>query len=173
MRISCVRSNYGVALVSRIDKIVGLFCKRALQKKRYSAKWTYNFIDPTECSHPIRYEMCCKCFVKAIYRFIEFSRWVLQHSRWVRQHSRWVLQHCTGFARLVWGRLRVHRAFIYSDWFVCSVWFCSLLPRLTLLLSFFGHSTLPPPRGGSASRVSPQSCQSHESLWGSFVMSHI
>ena len=35
--------------------------------------------------------------------------------------SRWVLQHCTGFARLVWGRLRVHRAFIYSNWFVCSV----------------------------------------------------
>jgi len=34
----------------------------------------------------------------------------------------WVLQHCTGFARLVWGRLRVHRAFVYSDWFVCSVW---------------------------------------------------
>jgi len=48
----------------------------------------------------------------------------------------WVLQHCTGFARLVWGRLRVHRAFIHSDWFVCSVCFCSLLPRLTLLLSF-------------------------------------
>ena len=23
----------------------------------------------------------------------------------------WVLQHCTGFARLIWGRLRVHRAF--------------------------------------------------------------
>jgi len=48
----------------------------------------------------------------------------------------WVLQHCTGFAPLVWGRLRVHRAFIYSNWFVCSVCFCSLLPRLTLLLSF-------------------------------------
>jgi len=80
----------------------------------------------------------------------------------------WILQHCTGFARLVWGRLRVHRAFIYSDWFVCCVCFCSLLPRLTLLLSFFGHSALPPPRGGSASRVSLQSCQSHESLWGSW-----
>jgi len=26
----------------------------------------------------------------------------------------WVLQHCTGFARLVWGRLRVRRAFNYS-----------------------------------------------------------
>ena len=31
------------------------------------------------------------------------------------QFSWWVLQHCTGFARLVWGRLRVHRAFVYSD----------------------------------------------------------
>ena len=28
------------------------------------------------------------------------------------------------------------RAFIYSNRFVCSVCFCSLLPRLTLLLSF-------------------------------------
>ena len=39
--------------------------------------------------------------------------------------SWWVLQHCTGFARLVWGRLRVHRAFVYSDWLVCYVCFCS------------------------------------------------
>jgi len=54
--------------------------------------------------------------------------------------SWWVLQHCTGFARLVWGRLRVHRAFVYSDWFVCYVCFCSLLPCLTLLLSFLWTS---------------------------------
>ena len=40
-------------MVSRIDKIVGLFCKRALQKRQYSAKETYNFIDPTDRSHPI------------------------------------------------------------------------------------------------------------------------
>jgi len=44
---------YRVALVSRIDKIIGLFCKRALQKRRYSAKEAYNFIDPTYHSHPI------------------------------------------------------------------------------------------------------------------------
>jgi len=31
-------------------------------------------------------------------------------------------------------------------------------------LVLLGHSALPPPRNGSASRVSPQSCQSHESL---------
>jgi len=82
--------------------------------------------------------------------------------------SWWILYHCTGFAQLVWGRLRVHWSFVYSDWFVCSVWFCSLLPRLTLILSFLGHSALAPPRGGSTSRVSPQSCQSHESLWVSW-----
>ena len=45
--------GYGVAFVSRIDKIIGLFCKRALLKRRYSAKETYNFICPTDRSHPI------------------------------------------------------------------------------------------------------------------------
>jgi len=45
--------RYGVALVSRIDKIVGLFCKRALFKRQYSAKEIYNVIDPTYRSHPI------------------------------------------------------------------------------------------------------------------------
>ena len=45
--------TYGEASVSRIDKIIGLFCKRALQKTRYSAEETYNYIDPTDRSHPI------------------------------------------------------------------------------------------------------------------------
>ena len=45
--------SYGVALVSRIDKIIGLFCKRALQKGEYSAQETCDFIDPTDRSHPI------------------------------------------------------------------------------------------------------------------------
>ena len=49
----CANRYYGVASVSRIDKMIGLFCKRALQKRRYSAKETYNLIDPTDCSHPI------------------------------------------------------------------------------------------------------------------------
>jgi len=45
--------TYGLASASRIDKIIGLFCKRALQKRQYSAKETCNFIDPTDCSHSI------------------------------------------------------------------------------------------------------------------------
>jgi len=35
-------THYGVATNSRLLKIIGLFCKRALQKRRYPAKETYN-----------------------------------------------------------------------------------------------------------------------------------
>ena len=45
--------KYEVASISRIDQIKGLFCKRDLQKRLHSAKETYNFIDPTNRSHPI------------------------------------------------------------------------------------------------------------------------
>jgi len=34
-------------------KITGLFCKRALQNRRYSAKETCSFMEPTDRSHPI------------------------------------------------------------------------------------------------------------------------
>jgi len=44
---------YGVAWISRLLKIIGLFCKKALQKRRYSAKETYTFKEPTNRSHPI------------------------------------------------------------------------------------------------------------------------
>ena len=46
---------YGVVSVGRIDKITGLFCKRALWKRLYSGKTTYDLIDPTICSQPISY----------------------------------------------------------------------------------------------------------------------
>jgi len=54
-------SYYGVATISRLLKMIGLFCKRALQKRRYSAKETYNFKEPTNYSHfipAIHYEAC-------------------------------------------------------------------------------------------------------------------
>ena len=47
--------TYGVVLASRIDQIIGLFCKRDLWKRRYSAKETCNFKEPTNRSHPIRW----------------------------------------------------------------------------------------------------------------------
>ena len=48
-----VDNIYGVATNSRLLKITGLFCKRDLKKRRYSAKETYNFEEPTNRSHRI------------------------------------------------------------------------------------------------------------------------
>jgi len=45
--------THGVATTSRLLKIVGLFCKRALQKRLYSAKETCNLNEPTNPSHTI------------------------------------------------------------------------------------------------------------------------
>ena len=44
---------FGVASLSRIDQMIGLFCKRALEMRQDSAKETYDFIDPTDRSHPM------------------------------------------------------------------------------------------------------------------------
>jgi len=48
-----MRMDYGVATISRLLKITGRFCERTLQKRRYSAKETYDFEEPTNRSHPI------------------------------------------------------------------------------------------------------------------------
>jgi len=42
-----------VATISRLLKIIGLFCKRALYKRPYSAKETYDSKKPTNRSHRI------------------------------------------------------------------------------------------------------------------------
>ena len=45
--------KYVVASISRLLKITGLFCKRALSKRLYPAKETYDFKEPTNRSHSI------------------------------------------------------------------------------------------------------------------------
>ena len=49
----CIYIRHGVATCSRRMNIIGLFCKRVLWKRLYSAKETYNFKEPTNRSHPI------------------------------------------------------------------------------------------------------------------------
>ena len=49
----CTNSCYGVTTISRLLKIIGLLCKRALSKRLYSAKETYDCKEPTNRSHPI------------------------------------------------------------------------------------------------------------------------
>ena len=51
--ISSICVTYGVATISRLLKMIGLFYKRALYKRLYSAKEIYNFEEPTNHSHPI------------------------------------------------------------------------------------------------------------------------
>ena len=53
MHVAEETETYGVASISRLLKIVGLFCRRALSKRLYFAKETYNFKEPTNRSHPI------------------------------------------------------------------------------------------------------------------------
>ena len=48
--------SHGVATISRLLKIIGLFCKRALQKRPVFSKETYNFKEPSTRSHPIEKE---------------------------------------------------------------------------------------------------------------------
>jgi len=49
----CLLNVYGVATVSRIHKITGLFCRMSSLLQGSFAKPTYNFIDPTNHSHPV------------------------------------------------------------------------------------------------------------------------
>jgi len=51
--LQCVAGHYGVARVSSIDLIVGLFCRISSHLQGSFAKEIYNFIDPTDRSHPI------------------------------------------------------------------------------------------------------------------------
>jgi len=44
---------YGVATISTLLKITGLFCKRALQKRPIFSKEKDNFKEPTNRRHPI------------------------------------------------------------------------------------------------------------------------
>ena len=54
--------RYGVATIRRLLKITCLFCKGALQKRQYSAKETFNFKEPTSCSHPIGWAVLASIF---------------------------------------------------------------------------------------------------------------
>ena len=51
--IKYTRLSYGVATISRMLKNIGLFCKRALQKRPVFCKETCIFKHPTHRSHPI------------------------------------------------------------------------------------------------------------------------
>jgi len=69
----CMKHTYGVATISRLLKMVGLFCKRVLCKRWYSAKETYNIKEPTNRFHPI---------LQPIAFWVSFNRILQSQSLW-------------------------------------------------------------------------------------------
>ena len=57
---------YGVATISRIDKIIGLFYRILSLLQGFFAKVTNNFIDPTDQSHPISQRYMDWCYGVAL-----------------------------------------------------------------------------------------------------------
>jgi len=79
-------AEYGVATKHRLLKIIGLFCKKALLNRRYSAKETYDLKEPTNRSHPIPviylYRLFFEPFPKKKYQASEGHMHVnMQYSR--------------------------------------------------------------------------------------------
>ena len=134
-----------------------------------------NHWGPTLSSYPAYIYI----FFDSFFFLSYFLGWRIPNSMFSKHFCWWVLQHCTGFARLVWGRLRVHQAFIHSNWFVCSVCFCSLLPRLTLLLSFLDILHCLPravgvPLESALNLVSPMSpCGAHDTVIRCDCVTHV
>jgi len=61
---------YGVATISRLLKNIGLFCKSALLKRRYSTKETCNVKEATNRSHPICITIEIRLYSNASHHFL-------------------------------------------------------------------------------------------------------
>ena len=70
---------YGEPTLSRLLKIIGLFCKRALKKRLYSAKETCNFKEPIHRSHPITHTYESISFYVCITSHIRISHVTRRH----------------------------------------------------------------------------------------------
>jgi len=77
---------YGVATVSRIDKITYLFCRILSLLRGSFAKETYNFIDPTNQSHPIP---CLTSY--AAFPVNKCVAWLIYACRVTRHVTQWWL----------------------------------------------------------------------------------
>ena len=76
-----------MATISRFSITVCLFCKRALQKRLYSATRTYNFKEPTDRSHPIHAWVRSRIYLMTTYESVmaHTSRKESRHT-WKQDH---------------------------------------------------------------------------------------
>ena len=80
---------YGVATISRFLKIIGLFCKRALQKRLYSAKLTYYLKDLLTVATPYSQYSIQKDVPYFVLSYFVLSQQYLIVEVWSRDHSKW------------------------------------------------------------------------------------
>ena len=91
--------HYALASINRLLKMIGLVCKKALYKRLYSAKKTYNLKEPTNCSHPISpmngaYGSQCLFHFWAVLVYCA-TLCVVQHHVWRNIHEVWCnLAYC-------------------------------------------------------------------------------
>ena len=83
-------SIYGVATVSRIDKMIGLFCRILSLLQISFAKETYNLFDLTNCSHPIGclYEvdhLSCLYDITAVFQHLTYISHILYSTLYISQ----------------------------------------------------------------------------------------
>jgi len=84
--------NYGVAMISRLPKNIGLFDKRALWKRLYSAKETYILKELTNHSHDIKafYRSSPLCRVAGSFKLqVSFAEYSLFHRALFIKWSGW------------------------------------------------------------------------------------
>ena len=112
---------YGVATVSRIDKIIGLFCRTASLLQGSFAKETYNFIDPINRSHSVHVS-CAYCgLLQKLYMWmiwiidinvdVDADCVVISHTLLYRQLCYLYLAHvvyCFGGRMCGWYRLQIY-----------------------------------------------------------------
>ena len=120
------QNTYGVSTCSRLLKIIGLFCKTALWKRRNSAKETYNFQEPTNHSHPI-------LDVHSISHYHTNEQYTTRSQCWlnISQTARLAkrgIEMQLSMCNFDWHRLKkemglqntVHTVCMWHDWFICD-----------------------------------------------------
>jgi len=138
--------------------MIGLFCKRALQKRRYSARETYNFKEPTNRSHPTSLFHCVQfcCWVNRCFRFSLFFLCVCEYNICVEQPPIFPFPICrcshllpppskynVSMCLLLWAHsICPSRLFFPIFLFFWYLWVCVLSEWLSL--SAFPHRPLIP-----------------------------
>jgi len=107
---------YGVATISRLLKIPGLFCKRALSKRLYSEKETCNFKKPTNRSHLIAREWLMNTWRDS---FI----YVMTH---LQVAGLIYMGHVSWIFHMTWSLCVTWLAHTWHDAWVCDITSCHL-----------------------------------------------